>query len=538
MSEIIEYPHNSSMVLGSGYDFATREVKLSPLAAPLHKIQESKGPSELKLAFIESATHLSEFLSIGVEGSYDALMFGGSAKANFVAQTSIDEYSLLLVVVARCVNGVEIVDQPRASADALALAAKGDLLRFRQSFGDRYVSALTRGGELYGMIRIQTKSVSDQLALKARASAGGFGWSTRVEVEAFLREVSTKHSITVQSQINGLSGQPNPTSVAALLKLAEEFPALVAKQGTPLKVELRPISELPQISLAIRQIDEETMQALLLLSDHYLDYTVLDNNIKFMLSPSGKDRFDFDSVNRDTIHAQQDKVEKQIRDIRLLADKLIRGDIKHNNPSIEGFTPAYVFDNSLKLPNEVESLQMPDLTIFPLRRNTRGDSEMDGHRPIIDITATLQPVSNNAELQLSVQVKMREACDDWTTFEDSWLGTVLDLRLSGRKIVAVYPKSGALHAQAGSDDHDYHWYTGSGAIRRAKCLSDTDGSERNKIGVKPIEFQPVKVVIGEPPAPPKPGPHILPKTKLREIRAARADFWRGKAHTPVSPHPA
>lgn len=533
MSEIIEYVHNSSMLLGSGYDFSTREVKLSPLAAPIHKVQEAKGPSELKLAFIESATHLSEFLDIGVEGSYDALMFGGSAKAEFVTQTSIDEYSLLLVVVARCVNGVEIVSQPQPSADALALAAKGDLIGFRRSFGDRYVSALTRGGELYGLIRIQTKNVSEQQSLKAQASAHGFGWSSRVAVEAFLKNVSSQHSITVECKINGLSGYANPTSAAALFKLAEDFPVLVAKQGTPLKVELRAVSELPKISLATSKISEDTMQALLLLSDHYLDYTVLSNNIRFMLSPSGKDRFDFDTVSKDTIHAQQDKVQKQLRALRLLADKLIRGDIKYNDPSIEGFTPAYLFDDSLKLPNEVESLQIPPVAIFPLRRNTRGDSEMDGHHPIIDINASLQTPPSHAELQLSIQVKMREDRSDWTTFEDSWLGTVLDLRQSGRKIVSFHPNTGALHAQAGSDDHDFHWYTGSGLVKRAYCRSDTDGSERNRIGAKPIEFQPVKVVIGEPPPPPKPGPHKLPKTKLREGRTARLEFWRGKPLPPA-----
>jgi hypothetical protein len=494
MSEIIDYAQGTAMVLGGGYDLPLRSVKLSALE-PVQKITEGHGPDELELKFIESTSQFSEFLDVGVESALDSLVFSASAKAQFVQETRINEYSLMLLVHVRCIKGVEIVDRPRLNAQAKALVAAQDFVGLRNSFGDHYISALTRGGELFGAIRITARSISEKEALRAELAASGFGWSTRAQLEAKLSAISASTTIEVNAKINGITNYTAPTNASALLRLAEQFPQLVTQSGTPIKVELRPLGELPEVQQASSAVSDATRLALLQLSNHYLDYLVLANNIAFMLSSQGAGRFDFDHVSRDTVQAQRAKVDAKLRELSLLSSKLLRAEILPNDQAVVGFVPAYVFDNGLTLPNPIEVRDLPNWSIYPLTRNTRGDAEMDGHSPRINLDANLSVSQDGRTLGMTVRVLMKESKKDWTTFEDSRSDIVFDLRNSGYKILEVRPSTGVVRAQAGEDDHDWHWYGGTGLLHQAHCRSDVRGKETGKIGADVIDFTPIRILI-------------------------------------------
>lgn len=527
MSEIIDYAQGTSMVLGGGYDLPLRSVKLSALQ-PVQMLTEGHGPDELNLKFVESSSELSEFLDIGVEGALDSLAFSASAKAQFVHETRISEYSLLFVVHVRCVKGVEIVDRPRLNTQALGMVQADDAAGLRTSFGDHYISALTRGGELFGVIRITARSISEKESIRAELSTSGFGWSTRAQLESRLSSMTSTTTIEVSAKINGITNYTAPSNVTSLLRLAEQFPQLVAQAGTPIKVELRPLGELPEVQQALATIGDATRLALLQMSNHYLDYLTLSNNISFMLSSQGAGQFDFDQVSRDTVQAQRSKVDAKLREITLLSGRLLRGEVAANDPAVVGFVPAYVFDNGLTLPNPIEIRDLPNWSIYPLTRNTRGDAEMDGHSPRIYLDAGLAVSSDGRTLGLTVKVLMREAKRDWTTFEDSRSDVVYDLRHTGYKILDVRPKTGIVRAQAGEDDHDWHWYSGSGLLNRAHCRSDVRGKETGKIGADAIDFNPVRILVAPlEPVPPTRTPNMgqfrlrrqqLSKVWLRRIR--------------------
>src|SRR5262245_36783073 len=139
MTEIIDYPDSSSLLLRSGYDILERTVRSSPLEeAPATTDKRPAG--ELELSFIEDSSQLSEFLKFGAQGAYDSLVFKGSVKSEFVEETQINKYSLLFVLHGRSVTSIDVADQPRLSAQAKALAASGNFIGFRQAFGDHYAS--------------------------------------------------------------------------------------------------------------------------------------------------------------------------------------------------------------------------------------------------------------------------------------------------------------------------------------------------------------------------------------------------------------
>jgi hypothetical protein len=523
MSEIIDYAQGTAMMLGSGYDLVQRTSKLSPLEQPPHKVTEGRGPDEFELSFIESSSRLSEFLDVGVEGSLDALMFKASAKAQFVSETQIDDYSLLFVVHARCVKNVEIVDQPRLNAQAKAVIAAGNLIGFRNSYGDHHVVALTRGGELFGSIRIETRSVSERETLRAQLSASGFGWQTRSQLESRLASIASTSAMHIHVRINGIAGYSAPTTVSQLFRLTEQFPTLVGQSGTPIKVELRPTGELPEVQQPSMAVDDATRYALLTLSNHYLDYTILANNIAFMLSAQGANRFDFDTVSRDTVQAQLAKVRAKMGELEKLSSQLLARQIAPNAPSVTGFEPAHVFDNELRLPNPIEEHSLPTWAIFPLTHNTKGDNEMAGHSPYVNLEAQLSCPTDRRSLLLKVDVRMSESQKDWTTFEDSKSDTVVDLKNTGLKIVDFRPGSGAIATQAGKDDHDWHWYAGTGLIARAECRSDVAGKETGKIGARAIEFRPVKIVLG--PIEPRPPTTTLAPAVFKQRQMSLRTKW-------------
>lgn len=521
MAEIIDYVQGSSMRLGSGYDLLERTVKLSPLE-PVKMVTEGRGPDETELSLVETSSELSQFLKVGVEGAYDCLVFKASVKSDFVEETQINQYSLLFVVHSKCVKGVEIVDQPRLNAQALGLIGNGNYNAFRNSFGDYYLSALTRGGELFGLIQISTRSESERMQLRTDLGASGISWSARAQLESRLASTVSSSSIRVKIKINGISGYSTPTTVPALFRLVEDFPRRVEAGGSPIKLEVRPVNEFPEYQQAVLEFDADTRYGLWSLSNHYLDYKMLWNNIAFMLSAAGAERFDFDTVDKDTVAAQRTKVERKLQELESLSEKLIRAQIKPDDPRIIAFMPAYAFEDTLRLPNPVELRELPTIKIFPLN-HTGGDTEMAGHSPRITIDATLTSPPDRRSVVLSTHIKMQESRKDWTTFEGDWRGTAVDLRNTGLKVLDFRPATGTVRAQAGEDDHDWHWYGGTGLIKRAYCRSDVKGKETGKIGADAIEFNPFKAIVA-PLERPKAARPVTP-TAFKALHRDVATFW-------------
>jgi hypothetical protein len=536
MSELIDYPSPSSMLLGGGYDFIKRQIKLSPLSR-FDTVTESVGSVATDLDFVERASELSSFLKVGAEGAYDSAAFRASVKSEFVQETQINEYSLLFVVHCACVKQVEIAaGLPTLNGDAQAMAQAGSFNAFRNSFGDHYVSALTRGGELFGLIQITTRSQQAREALKAELGTGGVGWNAHADFESKVAKRSSELTIRLHTRVNGVSGvgYENPTSVSGLFKLVEEFPAKVAAAGTLVKAELRPISELPSYQGQVASFDDDTRYALARLSDHFLDYTMLLNNIDFIVAHPGQ--FDLDTVPMATVKAQRPRVQDKLHELELLSTGLVGGEVKHADARVAGFLPADVFADTLTLPNVIETVQPPPIVMHPLRFNTRGDAEMDGHWPRIDIDATLSSPDQRT-LALQVHLTMTENKADWTTFEDNWPptgsaterrpGTMpgFDLRNTGLQIVDFRPKTGALHAQAGHNDHDWHVYPGTDLIASADCLSDINGKETGRIGARSISFNPVKVILAPAPRAAVRGLAVGGAAAFSQARQAVLQFW-------------
>jgi len=193
----------------------------------------------------------------------------------------------------------------------------------------------------------------------------------------------------------------------------------------------------------------------------------------------------------------------------------------------------------------VFTLQIPKLHVFPLFKNVKGDADMAGSPPRVDLTATLhQPLyakgGQAKNLRLDLDVRIADFKGDGTTFEgkqsfwigDRWIvggnraemGACLDQRFracveafkdearSERQLQAQCGRGAQVKivdnfkADTGSNSRQWTTYVKKTAklVQSAECLGDSAGEDAGKIGCRNITFRKgikVDVNFGHTPLP-------------------------------------
>ena len=135
---------------------------------------------------------------------------------------------------------------------------------------------------------------------------------------------------------------------------------------------------------------------------------------------------------------------------------------------------------------------LPPLELFNLPHVRNGaDSEMDGNNPVILVAveaasghlSTARRVSDT-QIHLQAQVTMTEGKPDFSQFQNAF-SDVYDfahLIPPNCRVWTAVSESGELQADGGRDNHLWTRYPGKGLLREARCLSDTQGDDTNRLG--------------------------------------------------------
>lgn len=543
MSDLIQYEPGMAFKLGCGFDLQANECRFSPFDPfSTETISVNDAPTEFH--FIEDTSTLSTMFKFAAEGIYDSLVFRGSAQTDFLYESNINKYSLTFIVQCSAITKSEIIaSTPKLSQDAKALLSAGNIAGFRQAYGTHFASTKICGGSLYGVFEIVTTSEQQRLEVAAQLDAKSVTWETSAQFQEKLAQIDS--SIVTHTRIwpIGIEGTSYsvPDDFAGLRAMAKNFPSLVAASDRPIKFEVRPLNQVPEVMAGFEDIPEPVRCAVATMSEHYLDYMLLCNDICYI--ESHQSRFDLDTTPFDQVIQSRKSVQSRMNLISDISKRLVRGETPPNAPEVVGFTPAYVFAHTLTLPNQVEVVKLPDISMFPLRFNTKGDDEMKGHKPTTEITAALS-TQDNKQFLLHAHVTMKEDRSDWTTFEDVWppdssphstkTGPIGGFTLagSGKRIVSYAPTSGRLFAKAGANDWEWHDYPGMDLIKSARCRSDTDGKETGKIGADRVSFNPIRVIVG----PTLPLTH-QPQAVTPPVLRARQQAARMRYKLPPNPTP-
>jgi hypothetical protein len=505
----IEFINGLGTDIGRGFDLLKGQASSRiPLVNRAHAKLPGGQQVEFQLTKISSSLEMDQALGVDVSASGSFLVWSASAKASYLKEKKMNKYNLYYMIKVDVINPDDILSaDPTLTVEAKNLLADASkLTQFHQAYGTHFVYGLVTGGQYFGIIEIETTSESNREEVEAKLSAGGLGWDFRANFSNKLKEVAQKNSLKIHEIIVGGSGMQPSANIDQMLAKAQNFPANVRTNPVPVKVILSPYTVFPAYSSIFTDLDLDRRYALLEVTLNYLDYTYLRDHIDYILNNQA--RFRFDPAKK---VADLNKLRDQSRNIqfKLTALAATRDQIIDRSKPIPKLPEsAQVFGANVMLPRlykaymanltPVANIPMKDL--FPLQGPIRGDSEMDGHRPKISLTAGLTIGNQGREIILAYNCKMEEDRSDWTTFFSEqklqWKRNQVDFP-NGIRVKSVYPATGNIYAQAGPDDHDRHWYPSKsqGLLSKAECISDVGGSEKGKIGCKFITFNPVTITF-------------------------------------------
>ncbi|GAB4269217.1 MAG: hypothetical protein Kow0029_05110 [Candidatus Rifleibacteriota bacterium] len=498
-NDYMNYIDNSSLDIGSGFDFINRTVKRSAIV-PFKPVYVSDGGQDVEytLEYVESSDDFSNYMEIDADGSIDGIVNSASARTKFLSESEANSYSMNFVVRVKVINGTKRI--PTANyflnkeAKELLANDKDPLkVRFHQAYGDRYVSAITTGGEYIGLINIETSSIQDKKQLEAELNASGLSWNAHAEFKGQMEKISKTRKVTVKNYIRGGHGIQGASDVDKMMEIASNFPKAVFNAGVPLKVELSPYTDFVEYTGSSESLSDETRFALQDLNHIYVDYMFFKNNLVHIKNNTSN--YDWSGTSVGNIERYIDQTQSKMREMQTLAANLIKGSVKPSNPV---FMALKDFSRNMKLPLQKIIIHPAKFDLYPFKKHTCGDTEMAGHKPVMTISGKVYAQDKGKKLYVKVNGKVRESKRDWTTFEDSADVKIFDRDVSapGYVVVKFSPKEGELSYTFGKDDHS--WRTAKsakGLIRSFSGLGDTKGKDSGRLGARQIELAPIEIVI-------------------------------------------
>ena len=165
------------MALGFGYDEVRGDPKQRAVVGRSGPPDNAAGQSgEFNLVLLKSAEEFDEALDISARVGGGFGLFQGSAKFGFKKRCKVSSEAPFCALRVVAINAYEQLTNPELTEEAQTLLRNGNMKRFRERFGDRFISGQVTGVEFYGVVRIEAREVTRQqeIAAKIQASYGFF----------------------------------------------------------------------------------------------------------------------------------------------------------------------------------------------------------------------------------------------------------------------------------------------------------------------------------------------------------------------------
>src|SRR5262245_41646391 len=146
-----EFQPDALMQFACGFDALAGEVRSSAVMGMVPNNFSGGTQTSFSLFKIEKIEDFLESLEISASVSIQASFGKGGAKAKFSKQIKIHDYSLYIAVVVNVDKGTKILQSP-VLIPAAAKLLKDDREKFRKSYGDEFLAAVTSGGEFVAVL--------------------------------------------------------------------------------------------------------------------------------------------------------------------------------------------------------------------------------------------------------------------------------------------------------------------------------------------------------------------------------------------------
>lgn len=526
------------MTIGRGYNSKTGQLAGNCLSFDLYEVGRATGLLEnvvKDFRTVTSKSDLTKHLGLEAQGKY--LFAGGSASAKAEASRDIviNTYSSNFVGLVEVQTSWSYVRNPAVISAASTLTSQ----EFHRLCGDSFISGVLSGGEFYGVGTVATESESDQVKASASIQGTYVNMAGGVSVDAELATVESENRLQIRIIKKGSNASDQTeASLAGITSAMNTFEQSVnASGGAPRMVWVQSYSVVPG---SISQPTDIPLGYGAVLDDllsYHEKYEMLASDIDFILAH--RDQFLFTTglenilgTTKGQAHAGQAAIESAVQECKNTSGQTCA--IPANLPNVATLESTLPLRYKGKCRAMAKSI---DFDRVDAHRLTRGDGEIDGNNPSIDLGISLA-LDQNQFIFANATLKIKEGKHDWTTFQGEKRSLFFDIKEEAPYCLYKSPwasaSDGAISANGGKDNHKYTSYNGSGLIISANCRSDTKGNDRGDLGCKEIRFIPITVGLKhEEDAVGQPNRTLLKRmqyqklTRKKEAGAMKAvDMWR------------
>ena len=169
-------------------------------------------------------------IDVGVSGYYG--FFSGDAKFDYTKQMKMSQQSSHILAQVTVENSPARCTNPTFTKDAQALLNTGDMVGFRNRFGDGYVRGMQTGGEYFALYSIFNEQLEDQesarASLHARFDAISWGVGGDVSLDMETRNLLNVCEVSILTLQRGgnADGVTPATNPEAIMSRIDAFPKL------------------------------------------------------------------------------------------------------------------------------------------------------------------------------------------------------------------------------------------------------------------------------------------------------------------------
>ncbi|MBK3662138.1 hypothetical protein JJE66_12865 [Bradyrhizobium diazoefficiens] len=246
---MIVLPGMADTDIGRGIDFFNADLAgtpFDPATIPNVAVQAVPGSTTRFFSkLVEDSSDIAKTLEVSAQASFGVGAFSGRVSADYSRTISANSYSLFMV-------GMVDVELTRTGYLAGELARlrlapeiltwfklPSDLKRFRQAYGDQFVTGSVKGGTLNFIVEIETHSLDDKAKLTAEASASGATWSAQASFKATLNTLQKSRRVTAHIYQAGGDWKFDQIDADTLFKALLDFPAQIAKSPVTRALEVQ-----------------------------------------------------------------------------------------------------------------------------------------------------------------------------------------------------------------------------------------------------------------------------------------------------------
>ncbi len=183
------------------------------------------------LDLIDNSKTLALKMDVKASANIKYELYGGDGKAQFIADTNLSETSVFLLATVQVRNPPKVLTNIRLK-DSARETLKANPARFRERCGDGYISSIVEGGDFFGLIEIQTSTLTEKYQLISSLNAKQVlgMWSASGAFELAVNSTVQNKRIRIRTLQNGGRGETanGCDTVQCLIDRAKQMPTYVA----------------------------------------------------------------------------------------------------------------------------------------------------------------------------------------------------------------------------------------------------------------------------------------------------------------------